>query len=137
MERRKYKRVAVDAYVSATLTADKAGGERLFMTKNMSPGGIFLVSNESFPVGTILDLVIHTSTTLKPIKAQTKVVRIAKDENSHVIGMGLIFIGMNENEEKELLKHLYLAYHYTDENKKLTNSKEDMRPSQGSSLEKF
>ena len=111
-ERRKFTRVALDAYITATLTENKTSQERLFMSKNMSPGGIFLVSNESFPLGTILNLRIHTPTTLKPINVEAKVIRIAKDENSKVMGMGLAFTQISETDKKELVKHLYLAYHY-------------------------
>ena len=80
----------------------------------MSPEGIFLVSSESFPLGTILNLKIHTPSTLKPINAEAEVVRVAKDENLRVMGMGLVLFKMSENDKKELFKHLYLAYHHTD-----------------------
>lgn len=113
-ERRKHSRVAIDAYISATLTTDKNAGERIFTTKDIGPEGIFLVCKESFPLGTILNLRVHTPTTLEPINAQAKVIRIAKDESLNTIGMGLIFIQMSEDVKKELLKHLYLAYHYTE-----------------------
>jgi len=112
--KRKHTRVAVDAYVSATLTTDGAHAERIFTTKNISPEGIFLVSNESFPLGTILNLRIHTPSTLEPINAEARVVRVAKDANLRVIGLGLVLINMSEEVKKELLKHLYLAYHYID-----------------------
>ncbi len=112
--RRKHARVGVDAYISATLTTDKDSAERLFTTKDIGPEGIFLVCKECFPVGTILNLKVHTPTTLEPINVQAKVLRIAKDENANTTGMGLIFIQMSEHVKKELLKHLYLAYHYTD-----------------------
>ena len=112
--KRKHTRVAVDAYVSATLTTDGAHAERIFTTKNISPEGIFLVSNESFPLGTILNLRIHTPSTLEPINAEARVARVAKDENLRVIGLGLVLINMSEEVKKELLKHLYLAYHYID-----------------------
>lgn len=110
-EKRIHKRVAVDAYVSATLTTDKEQAERIFTTKDISPEGVFLVSNESFPVGTILNLKIHTPSTLEPLNLEAEVVRVAKDQNSRTIGMGLIFTQMAEGVKKELLKHLYLAYH--------------------------
>ena len=112
--KRKHTRVGVDAYVSATLTTDGAHAERIFTTKDISPEGIFLVCNESFPPGTILNLRIHTPSTLEPIDVEAKVVRVAKDENLRVIGMGLVLIKMSEEAEKELVKHLYLAYHYLD-----------------------
>ena len=73
-----------------------------------------MVCKECFPVGTILNLKIHTPSTQKPINAEAKVVRIAKDENLRIIGIGLVFINISENDRKELLKHLYLAYHYTE-----------------------
>jgi len=114
IERRKHMRVEVDAYISATLTTDKNAGERIFTTKDIGPEGIFLVCKECFPVGTILNLRVHTPTTLEPINVQAKIIRIAKDENLNTIGMGLIFIQMSEDVKKKLFKHLYLAYHYTD-----------------------
>lgn len=112
--RREHIRVEVDAYISATLTTDKAAGERIFTTRDISPEGIFLASTEAFPIGTILNLKVHTPTTLEPINLEARVVRIAKDENSRVSGMGLIFSKISQSDKKELLKHLYLAYHYTE-----------------------
>lgn len=112
VERREFTRVAVDAYITATLTVNKAPQERLFMSKDICPEGIFLVSNEPFPLGTILNLRIHTPTTLNPIHVEAKVIRIAKDENSQVMGMGLVFTQISETDKKELLKNLYLVYHY-------------------------
>ena len=115
--RRKHIRVGVDAYISATLTTDNTAGEKIFTTRDISPEGIFLATNEAFPVGTILNLKVHTPTTLEPINLEAKVLRIAKDENLRVIGMGLVFTEIKESDKKELLKHLYLAYHYTETNK--------------------
>lgn len=115
LERRIHARIVVDAYVLATLTTeDKTPEERIFTTKDINPEGIFLLSSESFPVGTILKLNVHTPTTLHSINVEAKVARVAKDENLHTIGMGLVFIKMSEEVKKELLKHLYLAHHYTD-----------------------
>jgi len=117
-EKRTYTRVAVDAYVLASLTTDGAYAERMFTTKDISPEGIFLAAKQAFPLGTILELKIHTPSTLKPINAEAKVIRVAQDENSRVIGIGLILINMNEEARKELFKHLYLVYHYTAIDKK-------------------
>jgi len=111
--RRRHTRVGLDAYVLATLTTDKDEAEQIFTTRDMSPEGIFLECKESSPVGTVLNLRIHTPSTLEPINVQAKVVRIAKDENLRTIGMGLIFFDVNEKNRNELFKHLYLAYHYT------------------------
>jgi len=118
LDKRIHMRVAVDAYVSATLTTDGVHAERIFTTKDISPEGIFLVSNESFPLGTILNLLIHTPSTMEPINVEAEVIRVAKDKNLRVIGMGLVLINMSEEEKKELVKHLYLAYHYTETDKK-------------------
>ncbi len=112
MEKRKYARVPVDAYITATLTTDKAFQEKPFISKDISPEGMFLVTNKAFPMGVILNLKIHTPTTSEPIDVEAKVIRIAKDQNLRVIGMGLIFIRINEVDKRELSKHLYLAYHY-------------------------
>ena len=115
-EKRKHTRVAVDAYISATLTTDKTQAERTFTSKDIGPEGIFLVSSETFPVGTVVKL--KTPSTVKPINVEAEVVRIARDENSRITGMGLIFLQMSEEEKKELFKHLYLAYHYVEADKK-------------------
>lgn len=117
-EKRNSTRVAVDAYISAVLTTDKTRSERIFTSKDIGPEGIFLLSNKIFPVGTMVNLKINTPSTFKPINVEARVVRIARDENSQVTGMGLIFLKMSEAEKKELLKHLYLAYHYVEADKK-------------------
>ena len=116
--RRRHKRVGLDAYILATLTTDKDEAEQIFTTRDMSPEGIFLECKECFSVGTVLNLKIHTPSTLEPINAQAEVVRIAKDEKLATIGLGLVFIEMSENVRKELSKHLYLAYHYTGDKRK-------------------
>ncbi|MDD4939878.1 MAG: PilZ domain-containing protein [Candidatus Omnitrophica bacterium] len=110
-ERRKHSRVDIDAYVSATLTTDRPGSSRMFTTRDISPEGIFLTTREIFPLGTILKLKIHTPLTTEPINAEAKVVRAGGNQS----GMGLVFIKISEQDRKELLKHLYLAYHYTRE----------------------
>jgi len=112
--KRKHTRVGVDAYICATLTTDKSAVEKIFTTRDIGPEGIFLECREAFPIDTILNLKVHTPTTLEAINVQAKVIRIAKDEHSRTIGMGLIFTEMEEAVKKELLKHLYLAYHYTE-----------------------
>jgi c-di-GMP-binding flagellar brake protein YcgR len=120
-EKRSYTRVAVDAYISATLTTDKTQMEKIFTTRDIGPEGIFLVSGETFPIGTVVNLKIHTPSTVKPINVEARVIRIARNENSQVTGMGLIFLPMSEEEKKELFKHLYLAYHYVETDKKQAN----------------
>ena len=118
LEKGMHTRVAVDAYVSATLTTDGAHAERIFTTKDISAEGIFLVTKEAFPLGTILNLKIHTPFILKPINVEAEVVRVARDENSAVTGMGLVLINMNKEVREELFKHLYLVYHSTEIDKK-------------------
>lgn len=113
-EKRIHTRVAVDAYISATLTTDKTQAERIFTSKDIGPEGIFLMSSKTFPIGTTVSLKIHTPSTVKPINVEAEVVRIARDEKSQVTGMGLVFLKMNEVQKKELCKHLYLAYHYVE-----------------------
>jgi c-di-GMP-binding flagellar brake protein YcgR len=98
--RRRHARVGLDAYISATLTTDKTAEERIFTTKDIGPDGIFIACKGCFPVGTILNLRVHTPTTLETINVQAKVIRIAKDENLNSVGMGLIFIEMSEDVKK-------------------------------------
>lgn len=112
LEKRKHLRVKLDAYITTTLTDDDAFQERLYMSKDVSADSIFLVSKGAFPIGTIFNLKIHPPTTLKPINVEAKVTRIAKDQNSQVVGMGLVFIRVDGADRKELCKYLYLAYHY-------------------------
>jgi c-di-GMP-binding flagellar brake protein YcgR len=113
-EKRKHMRVAFDAYILASLTAEKGHTEKIFTTKNMSPEGIFLASRESLPVGTILSLTIHAPTSSSPINAQAQVVRVAKDDKDQPVGMGLVFLEMPDTDKKELLKNLYLVYQHRD-----------------------
>ena len=112
-EKRRYTRVSVDAYVAATLISEDVFREKVFIGKEMSPEGIFLVSREAFALGSIMRLEVHTPTTAEPIKIEARVVRVAKDEKSQApVGVGLVFTKINEADRKELFKHLYLAYHY-------------------------
>ena len=113
-EKRKHIRVALDTYILATLTSEKGPQEKMFTSKDMSPEGIFLASKELFPVGTVLNLAIHAPTSLKPIHVQAEVVRVARDESSQPVGMGLVFIKMAEDDKKEILKNLYLVYQQID-----------------------
>lgn len=113
-ERRKYIRVSMNAYVAATLASADISQEKVLISKDFSPEGMFLFTNESLPVGTILNLKIQTPTTREPIKVEAKVVRVAKDTNSRVIGVGLIFARISDNDKKELFKHIYLAYHHIE-----------------------
>ncbi len=111
-DKRKYTRVSVDAYITATLTTEKAFQERMFISSDISPEGIFLATNEPLPLRSILNLKIYTPTMSEPIKAEAKVIRLAKDENSRVVGVGVILTKISDKDRKELYKHLYLAYHY-------------------------
>lgn len=113
-EKRKYIRVDLDTYVIATLTVERSHTEKIFTSKNMSPEGVFLVSKESFPVGTVLSLTIHAPTSLHPFHTQAEVVRVAKDDKLKPIGMGLAFLKMSDSDKKELLKNLYLVYQNAD-----------------------
>lgn len=115
-ERRKYLRVSVDTLINATLTTDNLFQERLFIGKDISPEGLFLLTNEGVPLRTILKLKIHTPTTLEPINAEAKVIRVAKDEYGHISGIGLILTNISKEDKKELYKHLYLVYHYVVNN---------------------
>lgn len=111
-ERRRHSRVSVDAYVAATLISEDVYKEKVFMGSQMSPEGIFLITKDVLPVGSILNMEVHTTTTAEPIKMEARVVRVAKDENSQPMGMGLTFTKISEADKKQLFKQLYLAYHY-------------------------
>lgn len=110
-EKRNHKRVLIDAYVSAALVPKDVEHEKVFIAQDASQKGIFLLTNEEFPVGTLMRIEINLPSTLKPIEIEAKVARIAKDENGKIAGVGLIFTNISEPEKKGLLKHLYLAYH--------------------------
>jgi len=115
-ERRKSSRVTVDAYVAAILNGGQIASEAVFISKDISSEGVFLFSKKLvFPVGTIIDLKIHTPVTREPISAQAKVIRITKDEVVQVNGMGLVFMQISAKDKKELLRHLYLAHHYLEQ----------------------
>lgn len=112
LERRKHIRVSLNAYVTTTLVLGKAPQEKLLISKDIAPEGIFLFTSEAFPMGTLFKLKIQTPTTTKQIRVEAKVVRIIKDADSRVTGVGLFFTRISDADKKELFKHLYLAYHY-------------------------
>ena len=111
-EKRSHRRVLIDAYVSAALVPKDVLQERVFLSQDASPDGIFLLTNEEFPVGTLMRLEINLPSTFKPIEVEARVARVAKNKDGQIAGVGLIFTNISEPEKKGLLKHLYLAYHY-------------------------
>ncbi|MEW6100992.1 MAG: PilZ domain-containing protein [Candidatus Omnitrophota bacterium] len=118
-ERRKYKRIAIDAYVKATLLLGDISQDRILLSKDINPGGVFLLTDDPMPVGTLLNLKIQTPTSTGFINAQARVVRIARSSDAKSIGMGLAFTRIEDKDKEELMKHLYLGYHYTNRNIRL------------------
>lgn len=112
LERRRHTRVSLSAYVATTLVLGDTVQDKVLVSKDLAPEGVFLFTGEPFPIGTFFKLKIQTPTTTKQIEVEAKVVRIVKDADSHIIGMGLFFTRISATDRKELFKHLYLAYHY-------------------------
>ncbi|MBI4435790.1 MAG: PilZ domain-containing protein [Candidatus Omnitrophica bacterium] len=105
-ERRKYVRVPTNLYVAYTLPDSGRKEAGLFLTKNVSGGGLLIETFWEIPPGTILDLSIHLPTTFLPLSAKGKVVRVRKTRPYGRYDVGLSLIEISEKERRALIKYL-------------------------------
>lgn len=95
-------RIGLDVTIAGS---DEIPGQRV-QTKNISIGGCFLLTEQSAPVGTVLELVIELVDPPHPISANGTVMHTIDAELSQVIGspagMGVAFTGLDSEDEAAL-----------------------------------
>ncbi len=92
-DKRKHSRIPVTAKVSRT--TDK-GKKDFYFTKDLSAGGVYLVTDRELPVGTVLNLEISIQGIKDLLIVRGKVVRIEKREGK-IEGLGVQFIDIDES----------------------------------------
>lgn len=105
-ERRQFTRVATNLYITYTIPG---GGEKeagLFVTKNVSGGGILFESLKEIPVGTVFELLIHLPSSFRPLPAKGKVVRIEKTRPYGRCDVGMSLVEISEADRRELIRYL-------------------------------
>ncbi len=105
-ERRKYARVATNLYISYTIDGSETHEAGVFLTKNVSGGGILFESFREIPIGTVFDLSINLPTHVYPIVARGKVTRVQKVRDYGRYDVGLELLNIGELDRRELIKYL-------------------------------
>jgi len=106
MERRQYARVETNLYITYSIAGSPQTDAGVFLTKNVSGGGILFESLREIPVGTMFDLSMHLPTTPHALKARGKVVRAEKTRNYGRYEIGLSLVEISKEDRRELIKYL-------------------------------
>lgn len=105
-ERREYARIATNLYITYSIPGKESFEAGIFVSKNVSGGGILFESFREIPVGTVFDLAIHLPTFPFPLSAKGKVVRLKKTRHYGRYDVGMSLIEISEKERRELIKYL-------------------------------
>ena len=105
-DRRKYTRVATNLYITYSIAGSETSEAGIFISKNVSGGGILFESFREIPVGTVFDLAIHLPTFPFPLSAKGKVVRIEKTRPYGRYDVGMSLMDIAEEDRRELIRYL-------------------------------
>ena len=106
MERRQYARVETNLYITYSTKGSPQVDAGIFLTKNVSGGGILFESLKEIPIGTLLDLAVHPPTCPYALQAKGKVVRVEKTRNYGRYEIALLLVEISEKDRRELIKYL-------------------------------
>ena len=106
VERRQYARVETNLYITYSMEGSPQTEAGVFLTKNVSGGGILFESFKEIPVGTVLDLSMHLPTSRYALQAKGKVARVDKTRNYGRYDIGLSLVEISERDRRELIKYL-------------------------------
>ena len=106
VERRQYARIETNLYITYSMKGSHQTEAGVFLTKNVSGGGILFESFKEIPIGTIVDLSIHLPTCRYALRAKGKVVRVEKTRNYGRYDIGLSLVEISDNDRRELIKYL-------------------------------
>ena len=106
MERRRYARVETNLYITYSVKGSEQVEAGVFLTKNVSGGGILFESLKEIPVGTRLGLAIHLPTCSYALQAKGKVVRVEKTRNYGRYEVALTLTEISDRDRRELIKYL-------------------------------
>ena len=99
-ERRTHRRITFIADISFTSDSNFYTG----FTRDISEGGVFVATYNSFPVGTIMELQLQMPDGGEPIKVKGEVRWYAEhnEESDGHPGVGLRFIGLSEENRRRI-----------------------------------
>ena len=101
-------RERTDKRVSIGLQVDylREGKTVNAFTKDISSNGMFIITRDTLPVGTDIELSFTLPETKKPVSVVGKVIRELRDEQDghYVGGMGIEFGKMNDHARKEITR---------------------------------
>ncbi|MFC1593742.1 flagellar brake protein [Candidatus Omnitrophota bacterium] len=107
-ERRKFVRLnaAVDVQYTV-LKNDSSKNRKKARSRNISAGGICIISYEEIPIGTTLALTIYFPNEAFPIMCKGKVVwakpfKVGNEEPRFDVGVGIEFFDINETDRKKI-----------------------------------
>jgi len=96
-DKRKHVRVPITAKVSKISEGEK----KFYFTKDLSIGGVYLLTEEDIPIGTILNLEISVQGLKQLLILKGKVVRVEKKEGK-TNGVGIQFIDIADEDMENL-----------------------------------
>ena len=105
-ERRKFTRVATNLYITYFIPGVEKREAGVFVSKNVSGGGILFESFREIPIGTVFELSIHLPTSPSPLPAKGKVVRMEKTRPYGRYDVGMSLVEISERDRRELIKYL-------------------------------
>ncbi|MBU1078693.1 MAG: PilZ domain-containing protein [Spirochaetes bacterium] len=109
-ERRKYKRVPVDAIMMYQVKNYPDEKEAEFhkigtpISVDISKGGLQIAASQQLPVTTVLHIILSIATTKAPIELTGKVAWVNNDEkDKDLYKMGIEFVDLNDEAKKKML----------------------------------
>ncbi len=79
----------------------KSGREIVAFTRDVSHGGLFVVTDRTFEMGECLDISLSSPSTWEPLRLRAEVCRVVSDGNEP--GIGLRFIEMTDRQLTALI----------------------------------
>jgi len=105
-ERRTNRRFSHNLAVSVT------SGDATFRTQSVdvSKGGVLFLSDETPPLGAMLDIEMRLPGTTDPVCVEAHVVRVVEGDNEdRVRGFAVRFLNLGEGEERMFINYLKIA----------------------------
>ncbi|MFH1407226.1 MAG: PilZ domain-containing protein [Candidatus Omnitrophota bacterium] len=106
LEKRKYRRLPREIYVISKLYLGGSEKEKLFLTKDISSGGVMFYSKQKLPADAKMHMKIHLPTMSKPIDVTARVVRSSEIERGPLYAIGLEFIKIGTKDKKEIARFM-------------------------------
>ena len=96
-EKRKDARIPITAKVSKV----EQDNEDFYFTKDLSVGGLFLVTEEDIPIGTEICLELAIAGVKNLLKVKGKVVR-KEEKDGKIVGFGVQFVDVDSESSEDI-----------------------------------